>query len=117
MVTTASAVFTASATESARRQPAAAALSRAAVDRSKAMTSRPAFAWLAAIPPPMFPRPMNATRDMDYLDLLRLAELQDELVGMAANRRVEHRLGVVVGGVAEHVAFALELEARALQLL
>ena len=35
------------------------------------MTSRPAFAWLAAIPPPMLPRPMNATRVMDTSSDLR----------------------------------------------
>src|SRR5688500_10958670 len=62
MVTTTSAALTASATEAAFEQPAPAALSSAAAERSKAMTSRPAFAWLAAMPPPMLPRPMNATR-------------------------------------------------------
>src|ERR1043166_733109 len=111
MVTTASAVFTASATEPALEQPAAAALSRAAADRSKAMTSRPAFAWLAAIPPPMLPRPMNATRVMDtsrwICALFGLAELVDELVGVAAQRAVVGGAAlVVVGRVGQDLALA-----------
>src|SRR5437899_8556120 len=49
--------------------------------------------------------------------LLGLAELVDELVGVAADRLVEDDLLVVVGGVAQHVALAFEDKARIGHLL
>src|SRR5438270_6408738 len=62
MVITTSASATASAAEPTATQPAAAAFSSAWAERSKAATWRPALAWLAAMPPPMLPRPMKAIR-------------------------------------------------------
>src|SRR4051812_10881665 len=49
--------------------------------------------------------------------LLGLAELVDELVGVAADRLVEHHLLVVVGRIAQHIALALVDEARRSHLL
>ncbi|MEJ0022014.1 MAG: GNAT family N-acetyltransferase [Alphaproteobacteria bacterium] len=39
------------------------------------------------------------------------AELQDELIGVITNARIEHFLGVIVGRIFQHVAFADEFEA------
>src|SRR5205085_12010149 len=64
MVTAASALATASSAEPAREAPRASARSNASSERSKARTSCPALAKFAAIPPPMLPSPMNATRAM-----------------------------------------------------
>src|SRR3954453_12009388 len=64
MVMTTSASLTASAAEDAEAQPATTALSTASGTRSNARTSCPALARLGAIPPPMWPRPMNAMRAM-----------------------------------------------------
>src|SRR4051812_19994482 len=62
MVTTASASLQASAAEAARCEPRSTAWASAASLRSKAWTSCPALARFAAIPPPILPSPMNATR-------------------------------------------------------
>src|SRR3546814_20155481 len=62
MVTTASAFSTAAAVEPTGRHPAFFARSSASAERSKARTSCPAFARFAAMPLPMLPRPINATR-------------------------------------------------------
>src|SRR5688572_11882949 len=62
MVTTASASLQASAADLAFLLPCWTARSRASALRSKARTSWPALARLAAMPPPMLPSPMNATR-------------------------------------------------------
>src|SRR5688572_5205686 len=45
-----------------------------------------------------------------------LAEPVDELVGLAAYRRVEHELGVIVAFVPERRRFTVELEARRLEV-
>src|SRR5688500_14921757 len=45
-----------------------------------------------------------------------LAEPVDELVGLAADHRVEHELGVVVSLVPERRGFTVELEARRLEV-
>src|SRR5690606_3037504 len=140
MVMTTSASLTASATEPTGRQPASAARSRAAADRSKAATSCPALAWLAAMPPPMLPRPMKAMRVICTFPLwilaegwrrrlrfashrfnralrsARLAEAVDELVGLAPDRLVEDVQAVVVGRVGDGGAFVLEDEAGGLDL-
>src|SRR5512139_3328127 len=60
MVTTTSAPFTAPVALSAIDAPSALAWSREASTRSNAMTLWPALTRLAAIGPPMLPRPMNA---------------------------------------------------------
>ncbi len=62
MVMTTSASFTASAADPAARQPPATAFSTASGTRSNARTSWPALARFGAIPPPIWPRPMNAMR-------------------------------------------------------
>src|SRR5262245_59442388 len=62
MVITASASSTASATDAAGRQPRPFAFSSASAERSKARTSCPALARFPAMPPPMLPSPMYATR-------------------------------------------------------
>src|SRR5438270_10326498 len=62
MVTTTSAPLTASAADEAAEQPACDAFSTASGTRSNAWTSWPALARFGAIPPPMWPRPMNAMR-------------------------------------------------------
>ncbi len=67
MVTTASASPTASATDPAGRHPAAFARSSASAERSKARTSCPAFARLAAMPEPIWPSPMMAMVVMRWL--------------------------------------------------
>ena len=59
MVTTTSAPVAAAAALSTARQPASTARASASADRSKACTSWPAFARLAAMPPPMLPSPMK----------------------------------------------------------
>src|SRR5437764_9325200 len=64
MVMTTSAPLTASAADRAAEQPACVALSTASGTRSKARTSWPALARFGAIPPPMWPSPMNAMRAM-----------------------------------------------------
>src|SRR5690606_29419660 len=137
MVMTTSAVFTASAAESWGVQPASAARRMASADRSKASTSRPAFAWFAAMPPPMLPSPMNAMRmtcsllvpvpSAERLDRRAprrqsrssggLAEAVDELVGAAADGLVEDVQAVIVIGIAHRVALAVEDEAGGLDLL
>src|SRR3954470_10190064 len=66
MVTTASASLTASAAEAARVQPFASAFASAASERSKARTSCPALARFAAMPLPILPRPIKATRAMSF---------------------------------------------------
>src|SRR5262249_14429159 len=48
---------------------------------------------------------------------LRLSEAIDDLVGVAADRLVEHHLLVVVGRIAQHLALALEDEAGVGHLL
>src|SRR5690606_11318114 len=85
MVTTASASATASSADPARWQPRSAALASAASERSKAMTSCPALARFAAIPPPMLPSPMNAIRAMVFLLQLLPSPLREE--GRAAQAR------------------------------
>src|ERR1700710_2958296 len=62
MVTTTSAFRTASAPDAATVTPVAAAASRSAGSRSKAVTWWPAFTRFAAIGPPMLPSPTTATR-------------------------------------------------------
>src|SRR5687768_3166487 len=62
MVTTASASLQASAADLAFLLPCWTARSRASALRSKARTSCPALARLDAMPPPILPSPMNATR-------------------------------------------------------
>jgi KUP system potassium uptake protein len=59
---TSSALATASSADAARAAPRASARSKASSLRSKAVTSCPALARFAAIPPPILPSPMNATR-------------------------------------------------------
>src|SRR5436189_6128642 len=93
MVTTASAPTTASCAEAARAAPRASARRRASSLRSKATTSCPALARFAAIPPPILPSPMNATRAMLLPFPLRLT-LPDEgahpfLLILAAEQAVE----------------------------
>src|SRR4051794_25812743 len=73
MVTTASAPAIASPADAARAQPRASARSNASSDRSKATTSCPALARFAAMPPPILPRPINATRAMIFHSLLTLS--------------------------------------------
>src|SRR4051812_16825153 len=60
MVMTTSASLTASAAEGAAVQPPSDAFATASATRSNAWTSCPALARFGAIPPPMWPRPMNA---------------------------------------------------------
>src|SRR3546814_11349084 len=60
MVTTASAPATASAALAQRTAPASTALASASSDRSKARTAKPFFNRLAAMPPPILPRPIKA---------------------------------------------------------
>src|SRR5690349_16378350 len=60
MVMTTSAPSTASAVDPARVQPCSTAFASASSLRSKARTSWPALARFGAIPPPIWPRPMNA---------------------------------------------------------
>src|SRR5665213_2698532 len=108
MVITTSAAATASAAVADRRHPAATARSSAVAERSKASTSCPALARLAAIPAPMFPRPIKAILVMK---LGRLTELVDELVGVAADGFIEHQSGARVGRVAQKIALAREHKA------
>src|SRR5436190_24365452 len=93
MVTTASAPAIASCAEGARAAPRGSARSRASSESSKATTSCPALARFAAIPPPILPSPMNATRAMLLPFPLRLT-LPDEgvhalLLVLAAEQAVE----------------------------
>src|SRR5580704_11452244 len=60
MVMTTSACATEARAESAMATPVAPALSRKAATRSKPATSWPALTRLAAIGPPILPRPMKA---------------------------------------------------------
>src|SRR5438067_11569697 len=60
MVMTTSASLTAPAAEAAGIHPPSAACWTASGTRSKARTSCPALTRFGAIPPPMWPRPMNA---------------------------------------------------------
>src|SRR5262245_25714845 len=69
MVMTISASFTASPALAAPFMPCSCARCIASALRSTAITSRPALAWLAAMPGPMLPSPMNATRVMLALPL------------------------------------------------
>src|SRR5206468_8590162 len=62
MVTTTLAPLTAAAADDAAEQPPCEACSTASETRSNAWTSWPALARFGAIPPPMWPRPMNAMR-------------------------------------------------------
>ncbi len=57
---TASASFTASSVDPARTQPPSTACASASSLRSNARTSCPAFTRFGAIPPPMWPKPINA---------------------------------------------------------
>src|SRR5688572_20119041 len=60
MLITTSASATESAAEEAMPRPSAAYFLQASADRSKALTSWPAFFRFMAMGPPMLPRPMNA---------------------------------------------------------
>src|SRR5688572_7888545 len=92
MVTTASASATASPADPAARHPRSPARSSAAAERSKARTSWPALARLAAMPPPILPSPMKPIRILSPLPLRRA--LVDErahafLLVLAAEQAVE----------------------------
>src|ERR1700722_10331331 len=78
------------------------------------MTFCPEAARRAAMPRPMAPTPRKATWVMG---LLRFLEDQQELVGVAADRRVEHLHGAVVGWIAQNVALARQHEADAFHFL
>src|SRR5665213_3549124 len=108
MVTTMSALRTAATTDGAPVHPAATARSIATGAISNASTSRPALARLAAMPAPMWPRPMNA---ISFMELDRLAKLIDELIGVTTDGFIEHQGGAGIGRVAQDVALAFEDEA------
>src|SRR5882672_11874086 len=89
MVTTISAPFTASAAEAAFFAPLSTAASTADDDRSKAITWCCALARLAAIGPPMLPRPMKAIFAM--LSSLLCRSVEEQVV----RDRLEMRLNQV----------------------
>src|ERR1700722_5785397 len=114
MVITVAAPATAASAEAAVSQPSALALASAAAETSKATTRWPDPTRRPTMPAPIAPTPRNAIWDKGLPGFL---ELQQELVGVAADGRVEHQQGAVVGRIAQDVAFADQLEAGALDLL
>src|SRR3954471_2500694 len=67
--------------------------------------------------PGRFPRLDAPARPAFPRTLLRLSVFQDELVGLAADRGVEHQLVVRVGWVGQHLVLGDQLEAGGLDLL
>src|SRR6185312_14362804 len=113
MVITVAAPSTAASALSFVSAPSDLALACAAAETSNATTFWPDPTRRPSMPAPIAPTPRKAICDTG---LLRFPELQKELVGVPADRRVEHGQGVVVGRVAQDVAFARQLEAGALHL-
>src|SRR5262245_31699840 len=89
MVTTISAPFTASAADAALRAPLPTAASTAAAVRSKAVTWCWPLTRLAAIGPPMLPRPMKAIFAMP-------SSLERSVEKQVVRDRLEMRLDHVV---------------------
>src|ERR1700733_6407258 len=98
MVMTVEAPATAASAEAEVSQPSALALASAASETSKATTRWPDCTRRPTMPAPIAPTPRNAICDTG---LARLPELQKELVGLPADRRVEHQQRMVVGAVAQ----------------
>src|ERR1700704_5222365 len=88
MVTTISAPFTASAAEATFLAPLSTAASTAADDRSKATTWYWPFTRLAAIGPPMLPRPMKAIFAM--LSSLLGRSVEEQVVGDRPEMCLDH---------------------------
>src|SRR3981189_2494826 len=85
MVTTISAPFTASAAEATFLAPVSTAASPAADDRSKATTWCWPFTRLAAIGPPMLPRPMKAIFAMSSS-----LSIEEQVVRQRLEVRLDH---------------------------
>src|SRR5258708_16259016 len=88
MVTITSAPFTASAADAALWAPFSTAASTADDDRSKAVTWCCALARLAAIGPPMLPRPMKAIFAM--LSSLLCQSVEEQVVRHRPEMRLDH---------------------------
>src|SRR5258707_8370572 len=88
MVTITSAPFTASAADAALWAPFSTAASTADDDRSKAVTWCCALQRLAAIGPPMLPRPMKAIFAM--LSSLFRPSVEDQVVPHRLEMRLDH---------------------------
>src|SRR6266568_4099889 len=88
MVTISSAPFTASAADAALWAPFSTAASTADDDKSKAVTWCCALARLAAIGPPMLPRPMKAIFAM--LSSLLCRSVEEQVVRHRPEMRLDH---------------------------
>src|SRR5690349_12113836 len=96
MVTTTSAPLTASAADGAFFAPFSTAASTAAAERSKADTWCWPFTRLAAIGPPMLPRPMKAIFAM--VSSLSCRSVEEQVVRHRLEMLLHHRRGHALDG-------------------